>query len=129
MKKFLSYMLLCIYLVFSTGWNIHLHYCGGSLAGLGFSAPKIEDCCGKQLSSKPNKCCKDEVKSFKSDENQRSSGNLRLLNPVFAALVQTNVILPEARILAYTPYRFAYKRQHAPPNSVPLYLRNCVFTI
>lgn len=129
MKKFLSYMLLCIYLVFSTGWNIHLHYCGGNLAGLGFSAPKVNACCGKELSLKSHNCCKDEVKSFKSDESQRSSGNLRLLNPVFAYLAQTRFVLTQSTIWAYSPYRFAYKRQHAPPPSVPLYLRNCVFTI
>ncbi len=69
MKRFLSILLLNLYLLFSGGLVVSLHYCGGSLANAGiFTEPSC--CCDDEASGKPDDCCKDEVKTVKITDDQ-----------------------------------------------------------
>ena len=70
MKRFLSISLLMIYLTFSAGIVISMHYCGGDLASLKLFA-KASCCCDddEKLPTKDD-CCKDEIKTIKISDDQ-----------------------------------------------------------
>jgi len=83
-KRFLSILLLNLYLLFSGGLVVSLHYCGGSLANAGiFTEPSC--CCDDETTGKPDDCCKDEVKTVKiTDDQLRNEEAIGKFQPDFA---------------------------------------------
>ncbi len=69
MKKFLSISLLMIYLTFSAGIVISMHYCGGNLAALKLFV-KASCCCDDEKATSNDDCCKDEIKTVKISDDQ-----------------------------------------------------------
>lgn len=71
LKRFLSIGLLSLYLVFSTGLVISLHYCEGNLADLKLFT-KASCCCDDEEQAIPpaDDCCKNEVKPIKITDEQ-----------------------------------------------------------
>lgn len=74
MKRFLSISFLSIYLFFSLGLVVSLHYCSGNLASLNLFE-KASCCCDAKEIKKTSKddCCKDEVKTVKISDEQIAS--------------------------------------------------------
>ena len=72
MKKFLSVILLSLYLVSSIGVTVSAHYCGGNLASFAFFDKDLSCCCDDEATGKTDDCCKDESKSIKitADQNK-----------------------------------------------------------
>lgn len=130
MKKFLVAILALLYISTSTGATLHMHYCMGKLADWGFSHNKDEDCsnCGmKETESKG--CCKDEQKFLKIDKEQKTADASFQIPPLtWAAAIHpcfelTSVYVPS--LMEEHPL------SNAPPRwqSLPLFIRNCVFRI
>jgi hypothetical protein len=66
-----------IYLTFSAGLVISLHYCGGDLASLKLFA-KATCCCDDESTGKNVDCCKDEVKTIKISDDQNIQKEIAL---------------------------------------------------
>jgi hypothetical protein len=75
LKRFFSISLLSIYLFFSLGLVVSLHYCSGSLASLNLFE-KASCCCANEKEIKKTSkddCCKDEIKTVKIVDEQIQS--------------------------------------------------------
>lgn len=79
MKRFLTAIIAILFLVSASGTTVHLHYCMGKLVGASHHAPTPKHkCarCGMVVDSQKSKsCCKDESKTFKSSEQQKTTCN------------------------------------------------------
>jgi hypothetical protein len=58
-----------IYLTFSAGIVISMHYCGGNLAALKLFV-KASCCCDDEETGEEDDCCKDEIKTVKITDDQ-----------------------------------------------------------
>lgn len=67
MKMFITSLVAIVYLCFSTGANLHLHYCMGEFVNLSFTDTNTGACakCGMQNHDNDNGCCKDVKISVK----------------------------------------------------------------
>lgn len=75
LKRFFSISLLSIYLFFSLGLVVSLHYCSGNLASLNLF-DKASCCCDEEKEtskSATEDCCKDEIKTVKISDEQLQS--------------------------------------------------------
>ncbi len=76
MKRFLTAIITILFLLSTTGTTVHLHYCMGKLVGASHHAPKPKHkCtrCGMIVDIQKYKgCCKDESKTYKSSEQQKT---------------------------------------------------------
>ncbi|WP_449506038.1 HYC_CC_PP family protein [Cnuella takakiae] len=74
-KKVFSTILLVIYLTFSAGATMHLHYCMGEFAGISLTDTNESTCgkCGMESHDEKNECCKDVPVSLKITDDQASS--------------------------------------------------------
>jgi hypothetical protein len=77
MKRFLTAILAVLFLVSATGTTVHLHYCMGKLVSADNHLPKTKHKCARcgmvVDSKKSNGCCKDEVKTFKTSDHQKTT--------------------------------------------------------
>lgn len=132
MKKFITAILAVLYLTTSSGAVIHMHYCMGDLAEWGLSHSDSKTCsnCGMEKDLSKNKgCCKDEHKIVKDDSAQKiTESNLQLMQLVTVALPTSFIELPQIALTSVTEEN---PNSNAPPRtqSVPVYIRNCVFRI
>ena len=128
MKKISGAILLTLYLAFSSGVIINLHYCMDRFDSmkLGTSASDVCGKCGMHKSD-ANQCCNDEVKVFKIDDDQQVTG----LNYKFPALdIVTNTYPDESTVNPAGNHYSSLTNNHSPPlSSQDTYLQNCVFRI
>jgi len=76
MKKAGVAILSIIYLCFTIGININMHYCMGKLADWGLSINNSKTCpkCGmEKKNGKDNNCCNDEYKFVKNNTDQKTT--------------------------------------------------------
>jgi hypothetical protein len=128
MKKGLATILLLVYIAFSSGVVINLHYCMNRLDSSKFGAAKSDICekCGMHKDA-ANGCCHDEVKLIKIHDDQKTAG----VNFTFSApkAFVDHISLFELNILRENEKEF-YFTNHSPPLSKQdTYLQNCVFRI
>jgi hypothetical protein len=128
MKKISAAILLTLYIAFSSGVIINLHYCMDRYDSFQLGAAKSDVCskCGMHKSD-ANKCCNDEVKIFKIDNDQQVAGlNYKFTSPESACEFrpfENSVILPGNNFSFFI-------NDHSPPISKQdTYLLNCVFRI
>jgi len=128
MKKSIASILLVLYVAFSTGVVINFHYCMDTFDSVQLGANKSDYCgvCGMHK-SEGNECCKDEVKIFKIQDDQQTSGfSFKFSLP--DAIVPTFPALNELFTNKSTDQ--LYLHTHSPPLSKQdTYLQNCVFRI
>jgi hypothetical protein len=70
MQKFLTIVLLFVYLTLSVGLNIIVHTCGGDSETI-LAATTIEDPCGCDDGMSADKCCTTEVTTVKLNDEQK----------------------------------------------------------
>ncbi len=86
MKKLFAIMVAFLYLAFSCGLVVNMHYCMGELAEISYhSSPKSDDCgyCGMEDSD----CCHDDLKVFKPDDIHKNSLVVKFEIPAFSGLI------------------------------------------
>jgi hypothetical protein len=128
MKKGIAAILLVLYVAFSSGVVINLHYCMDSFDSAQFGANKSDYCgvCGMHK-SEANECCKDEVKIFKIQDDQQAAG-ISFKFPSPDAIDATLPVWNETLLVGSTHQ--LYLQTHSPPLSKEdTYLQNCVFRI
>jgi hypothetical protein len=129
MLRKLLIMLFCfVYILFSIGVAVNLHYCGGKLANVSFNHVNENNCCG--LKMKKMNCCKEKCIAYKINDNQNGGSKSLLLNnniktlDIFYYPITTN--LPGLK-----PILFFELNSGKPPNIDygNTYLLNRVFRI
>lgn len=132
MKKFIVSILAVLYLGLSTGATVHMHFCMGKFIGSSLWHNEKSDLCSKcgmtKINSK-NKCCKDEHKVIKVEQDQKSAdAAYQQLQPNLLCIDLNPFVLPEKYVSSIIE-RGVYC--NAPPLTyqVPIYIRNCVFRI
>ena len=130
MKKVLLFILLSVYLAFSSGVIVNMHYCMDELASTHFYGGKSDVCgqCGMETDQSMG-CCRDEVKVVKMQEDQRSVA-IDLID--FQLPFVPAPTIQEA-ISFFIPDKsgHSFASIHAPPliSEQDTYLQNCVFRI
>ena len=130
MKKVLAAILLVTYFAFSSGVVVNYHYCMDQLASAKLFE-KDSDVCGMcgMHNSPLNDCCRDEVKVFKSTDDQTSPASLSFI-----------IKAPQADAVELSSFLFLPIRNHSesifavahpPPllTEQDTYLQNRVFRI
>ena len=132
MKKPLVTIFAFFYLIISSGFTVHMHYCMGKLADwdLGHHMSKTCPKCGmKKSEEKDNGCCKDEHKFIKNNTDQKNGEAGFQLIPLIAAAFPVSFV--DILSVNFPSETEDNPISHAPPRSsgVAVYIRNCVFLI
>lgn len=128
MKKSIASILLILYVAFSSGVVISFHYCMDSFDSAYLGTTKSDYCgvCGMHK-TEGNECCKDEVKIFKIEDDQQTTGiSFKFSSP--DAIITTLPVWDNESLINTTLRLFL--NNHSPPLSKQdTYLQNCVFRI
>lgn len=125
-KRSGALLLMMLYVITVSGIAFNLHYCGKLLASV-----KLElstKSCLKSDGSKM-KCCKDKQITVKvKDAHQHSSFNF--LAKTFVFDVPKTLLSNVAPQSTSVTRRLLYTTSpHAPPDKVPVFVKNCTFLI
>ncbi|WP_074590767.1 HYC_CC_PP family protein [Pedobacter antarcticus] len=120
--------LCAFYLISVIGIALSLHFCGGDLAAVQFTAK--EHCKGCKASEKPdqtNTCCKNTAVDAKIKDSHESGVKVSLPKNYGVTLFLAPFL--SEMIRAVLPVLFSGKADKVPPLSsrVSLYAYNCVF--
>ncbi|SHM65670.1 hypothetical protein SAMN05444266_109372 [Chitinophaga jiangningensis] len=134
MKKLVALILALLYMGTSTGATLHMHYCMGKLITVNlWHSDKDKQVCSKcgdnQRPSCAKKCCKDEHKTVKYDNDQH------VTDSAMAAMQQLAVVTPVHFMGLQPVYITALVAEHpvsnAPPGNakVPVHILHCTYRI
>lgn len=123
MKRFVTFLLMVLYMAAAVGFSFSLHYCGGEYEGVHFTADVEKNCCGESEHS--DDCCQNKVVSAKyKDDHTPSAFKVVLTKTVdaFAPLIGHTTTPYRALPPAFATYH--YYKGPAPPllGGIPLYL-------
>lgn len=128
MRKAGLAILLTLYLAFTAGVAVNLHYCMGRFDSVQIGSSSSEYCgkCGMHV-DESNGCCQDEVRIYKISDDQQPVGSIKAPDVFFTqALVHPEMTVPAIDALEKT----VDTRPHSPPlPSVDLYIAHRVFRI
>lgn len=126
-KKVTIIFLSVFYLVFTSGFTLNSHYCGGKLKKTSLFASNEDGCCGSKKKSKG--CCKDKTTVIKVEENHQATKVAQVSNPTIHLLA----VLSTQLLFNLTVGNEVHitSNYHAPPvlYDNPLYLKHRVFLI
>ncbi|MBL7766331.1 MAG: hypothetical protein JNJ58_09575 [Chitinophagaceae bacterium] len=123
MKRIYSISLLFLYLSFSLGLVVSLHYCGESLASFKLYE-KSSCCCDENLGGKPDDCCKDEFKTLKVTTDQIQHEHEFKLHGHDLVFISQNHDVAEYATRNYGSSAFTLSTLPRPPDrsgQVPIY--------
>lgn len=132
MKKVFVAIFALLYISTSVGATVQMHYCMGKLAdwGIGHNQSKTCGKCGMEKTvENDNGCCKDEHKFIKNNADQKTAdAGFQILQAFAIALPVSFIEIPSNDFPSVTEEN---PISHAPPqpNSIAVYIRNCVFRI
>ena len=132
MKKFIVSILAFLYLGLSTGATVHMHFCMGKFIGSSLWHNEKSDLCSKcgmTKTNSKNKCCKDEHKVIKVEQDQKSADAAYQMVQLTSVLISfSHFVIPEIYVSSIIEGGLY---SNAPPLTyqVPIYIRNCVFRI
>jgi hypothetical protein len=131
MKRFLSAVLLFLYLVPASGLNISIHYCGGEFASFTINGIGKTDKCTCDSEQAKKKCCDDKALSFTLTDNQYKTPPPAFLPTELSGIdliTGGECITPQQPyfFVTYTPFYILH-----PPDCIkqPLYILHQVFLI
>ena len=130
MKKIAIILLMFLYLIPAIGVTVSAHYCGGQLRSVSFNPFDTKHKCpcgGKKM---PKDCCKDDITTFKLEDEQQKT------QPFFCNAVKSidlkqaiSTNLTFEYLSLFTPTIFDYSSHPPDDLKYPLYIRHCVFRI
>ena len=125
-KRLGALLLIMLYTVTVSGFALNLHYCGKLLASVKLEVPSKS--CLKSDGSKM-KCCKDKQITVKvKDAHQNATFNF--LAKTFVFDVPKSIFNDAAPAQQTIHQRLLYSAApHAPPDKVPVFVKNCTFLI
>lgn len=129
MKRFVTSVLMIIYMAGAIGFSFSFHYCGGTYHGICFTEDTEADCCGSEMEN--DGCCEDKIVSAKFDDNH-APAYCDFVPKVFSEAVIASVFFqPDHAIHEIAHPVFVTNKGPSPPahQSVPIYLTNRVLRI
>lgn len=132
MKRLLTLILAILYMGSSTGATFHMHYCMGKLVEVNLWHEDDKKCgnCGTEQSSVcSKKCCKDEHKTVKLENDQKATENdINLLQVAAIAAPFPFNDLPGVYTVSLVE---KFPTSNAPPRSskIHTHILNCTFRI
>ena len=130
MKKLIVAIFTVFYLVISSGFTLHFHYCMGKRAGWSLFRLNKEKCgvCGMHKSNSKG-CCKDEHKTVKFTFDQKVSDNNVIKIQQLPQAATLPVVIEYSSALLQSEY--SELNNLSPPHlrSVPVFIYNCTFRI
>ncbi|HEK20941.1 MULTISPECIES: HYC_CC_PP family protein [unclassified Mucilaginibacter] len=128
MRKAGVLMLVLLYTVTASGFNLHLHYCGNRVADVQINAPAKS--CVKPMAKSKMKCCKDsklDVKVKDSHELQQYNAP-KAPSPVQLPHVSFNdFFLPVQQ--AIIEILFDRGPPNVPRTTGAIFIKNCILRI
>ena len=128
MKKGVAAILLTVYLAFSSGLVVNLHFCMDRFDSMQIGRTSSDYCgkCGMHTEDS-NGCCHDAVQILKIDDDQQATTiGFNFKAPEALPLLQKDYIAA----LAVVEQSVIFSKDHSPPLSrQETYLQNCVFRI
>lgn len=125
MRKLFYLLMASLYLLFSSGFMVNVHYCAGIAVAVNlFEVQDEDECCGE--TARTQDCCADEVKIHKPEEAQRNNSLSFSLEPLVlcAESLYLYRMADKHRLISpYPPYAAI------PSFGIPIYLRHSVLTI
>jgi len=122
MKKLIIILFLSIYLLFSVGMTLLVHFCGEAITSvelIPFNSQSNFCCCDDSQGF--NECCKNEIKSIQISDEQ-------LVTKVTqsSVLSLTEDIRAEILLTEFDTSNLIYRLAHtkSPPEESPLYILN-----
>jgi hypothetical protein len=130
MKKIIIAIVAFFYLVISSGFTVHMHYCMNKLAGWGLFHSDKDKCgiCGMHKGDTKG-CCKDEHKAVRFINDQKVTDNSFVNTPPLAQALHIYIVSGYSIIDLQPEY---YEFHDLPPPyllSIPVFIRNCNFRI
>ena len=132
MKKYIIFILAFLYLGLSTGATVHMHFCMGKLVGSSLWHNAISDLCSKccmQKKASNNKCCKDEHKIVKIEQDQNVSIAVDHLVDLTAIEIESNNFIISEIFISSLIEKTSLSSAPLLWFKIPIYIRNCVFRI
>jgi len=130
MKKIIIAIVAFFYLVISSGFTLHMHYCMNKLAGWGLFHLDKDKCgvCGMHKGDTKG-CCKDEHKAVRFIKDQKVTDNSFVNIPPLTQALHLYIVSEYSLIDLQPEYNEFYDLP--PPHllSIPLFVRNCNFRI
>ncbi len=73
MKRFITILLMLLYVVSVSGATFNVHFCGTKIQALSFAGFEHKGCCCNKAKEKPMKagCCKDKIISIKTGNDHK----------------------------------------------------------
>jgi hypothetical protein len=129
-RRILTGLIAIIYLAFSSGVVMSIHYCMGKLSSVSFDPIAGSTCiCGMPKDDSNKKtCCKTEYKVVKMEDSHKAAyASLLVQTPVSILPVTLNLLQQPTLVNAESIPTYI----HGPPllSQQDTYLRNCVFRI
>lgn len=131
MKRFITGILAIIYLSFSVGATVHLHYCMDEFVNYSLSEEHESSCgkCGMEKHESGNGCCKDVSVIFKSDEKYIPAQLAYDFPVLLATISHTSIdLLPNISFYNYSP-KSLYSDFVPPGIKRPIYIMGNSFLI
>jgi len=124
MNRFLSILLLLIYLSTALNLFIQIHYCNNRIESVQLLSGEIDECCKPEQNTG---CCHNEVKIIKLDSDQNSNYNRHSLYVSFPAELHEYSALRIFCIQSITKTQdLSYNPPDTPP--LPIWLKYCSLT-
>ena len=126
MKKVAGYILLLLYLNFSTGLTLHHHYCMGDYAGSSL-LPREGDACNKCGMEEKGDCCSEKQTYLKITDDQHNATFDYTSDPL-----SSHVAFSEKGFQFNPSFVSSIPiADHGPPGRsyIPLFIKNMIFRI
>ncbi|GAA4461207.1 hypothetical protein GCM10023093_05450 [Nemorincola caseinilytica] len=124
MKRFVTSLLMVLYMAAAVGFSCSFHYCGGEYEGVHFTADVEKNCCGE--SEDTDGCCHTTVVSAKYKDDHAPSAFKVLLAKDAPALIPAAIryLRHTGRTFTATAATGHFYKGPAPPllQGIPLYL-------
>lgn len=129
MKKVTTTILIVLYLAFTTGVIVNMHYCMDKVDSVALyqAADDVCDKCGMHIDEAMG-CCRDEVKVYKIDDDQRSAVVAFHFENIDQPLVSPSLYIETSLDNLITPTHYF---NHSPPllSGQDLCIQHSVFRI
>jgi hypothetical protein len=125
MKRILVTILSILYMASATGATVHIHYCMGKLMSAGFVNKQDDRCkrCGMKKATQKKGCCKDEHKTFKTNDHQLAKATFDFSHQLFISAPPAYFLYVET----VDPSKINTSRlTHSPPScwrKCPIYIQ------
>ena len=132
MKKLLFAILTLSYLIACIGFTVQKPYCANMTAKVSLSnciSKKCDRCDNKNIKKQDNRCCRDERRFVKTDNDQITPEPVFHLAYASSTTIHTSFFELSFNVPASLAGTSLINHPQRPDGATAIYVRNCVFRI